>query len=219
MALYVNYGCGFSAPPNWLNYDASPSLFIQNNYLLNLLVGRFLRTKFPDNVKFGNILKGLPGLQENSCRGIYCSHVLEHFSLDDLRTALKETYIILQPGGIFRCVVPDLEYYSRKYLKSFDAGDSAASITFLNEILLGQHKGHKNLRDIVVSLFISDQHLWMWDSLSLKKEIENAGFINIRVCQYNDCEDAHFISVEEKQRFQNAVALECRKPFANSQFS
>src|SRR5262245_22988509 len=28
-ALYVQYGCGLSAPDDWLNFDASPTLWLQ----------------------------------------------------------------------------------------------------------------------------------------------------------------------------------------------
>lgn len=211
MPVYVNYGCGFTAPANWLNYDASPSLLIQNKLLLNLVFGRFLRTKFPPNTVYGNILKGLPKLGENSCRGIYCSHVLEHFSLEDMRLALRNTYKILKPGGIFRCVVPDLESAARKYIANLQQGDATASIQFLQATMLGEPKNNTGIRDWAVSTFVQARHLWMWDKISLTHELGKAGFVRIRPCEFNDCEDETFKNVEEWHRFQNSVAIECRK--------
>lgn len=211
MALYVNYGCGLHAPKDWLNFDASPSLLVQNNAVLDFLFGRFLRTRFPQNSLYGNILKGLPGLAENSCEGIYCSHVLEHFSLDDLRKALANTYRLLKPGGIFRCVVPDLEMCARNYLKGLDSGDPNASYRFMEETRLGNKTGKKGIRDFIVSYFVLEQHQWMWDVQSMPVELEKAGFIQIRSCTFNDSKDSRFVEVEEKYRFEDGVVFECSK--------
>ena len=41
---YVQYGCGLSAPHEWLNFDASPILRLQKLPLLGQLVGG---PKFP----------------------------------------------------------------------------------------------------------------------------------------------------------------------------
>ena len=45
------------------------------------------------NSEYGDIINGLP-LPEKSCKAIYCSHFLEHLSLQDFRTALKNTFAI-----------------------------------------------------------------------------------------------------------------------------
>ncbi len=210
--MYVNYGCGFCAPPDWRNYDGSPSLIVQNNFFLNAVLGRFLRTRFPENVVFGDILKGLPGCTENACSGVYCSHVLEHLSLEDFRLALKNTFHILKPGGIFRCVVPDLEHNARTYLQQLDEGRPDASLIFLQDALLGQLKSNRSWKDKFVALFISDRHQWMWDAHSMAAELAEAGFSEIRLATFNDCEDPHFKSVEQEFRFVHAVAMEARKP-------
>src|SRR5262245_11945291 len=111
---YVQYGCGWCAPDGWLNFDCSPTL----RYERLPLIGRFYTTnatRFPDNVRFGNIVRGLP-VQKTSCQGIYCSHVLEHLALEDFHTALSHTYDYLQTGGVFRIVLPDLAQLTRAYL-------------------------------------------------------------------------------------------------------
>jgi hypothetical protein len=77
---YVQYGCGLCAPSEWVNFDASPMLRIQKTLLPGTLLRRQLNVIFPSNVRYGDIEKVLP-IQENSCDGIYCSHVLEHFSI------------------------------------------------------------------------------------------------------------------------------------------
>ena len=68
-----------------------------------------MNTSFPSNVKYGDIIKGLP-VEDNSCDGLYCSHTLEHLSLQDFRIALKNSYKILKKGGIFRVILPDIKH-------------------------------------------------------------------------------------------------------------
>src|ERR1700735_18590 len=123
---YVHYGCALSAPPEWLNFDASPTLRLQSLPLVGRLAGG---PGFPPNVHYGDIVRGLP-VAQRSCRAVYCSHVLEHLSLHDFRTALLNTRRLLVDGGIFRLVVPDLKVAAQRYLAD---GSDAAALRFMEE--------------------------------------------------------------------------------------
>jgi SAM-dependent methyltransferase len=206
---YVQYGCGLSAPINWFNFDASPTLRIQKFPIIGSFLKNRLNVIFPENVIFGDIIKGLP-FPENSIDGLYCSHTLEHLSLEDFRIALENSFKILKKGKIFRCIVPDLEYSARKYLIDLEIDDSA-SINFMNNTYLGIKKRPKNLKDLIISFYKNSDHLWMWDRKSLSIELINAGFSQIRICKFNDSEDNMFNECEDPGRFENAVAIECRK--------
>ncbi len=208
--FYVQYGCGLSAPKEWINFDVSPTLRIQKIPVLGGLIKGKLNIVFPDNVKYGDIIKGLP-VKNNSCDGVYCSHTLEHLSLNDFRTALQNTYKILKKGGIFRCVVPDLEWAARVYIESFDQGDEKASYSFMEETFLGLKDRPKGFKGFITSVYGNSNHLWMWDYSSLAHELSEAGFKQIRKCKYNDCQDKKFVLVEDEDRFKNAVAIECKK--------
>jgi len=208
--IYVQYGCGLSAPKEWINFDASPTLRIQKTPIIGFLLKKQLNVIFSDNVLYGDIIKGLP-IKENSCDGIYCSHTLEHLSLNDFRKALKNTYLYLKPGGIFRCIVPDLELAARTYIKNLNAGNHTASITFISQILLGIEERPKGLKDLLASLWGNSHHLWMWDVYSLTEELRKAGFINIRPCSFNDSKDEMFQYVEDQGRFFESIAIECKK--------
>ena len=200
---YIQYGCGLSAPDAWINYDVSPTLWLQR---LPLIGGIMPGIRFPKNVRFGNIVKGLPE-KPDSADGIYCSHVLEHLTLQECRTALTNTFRMLKPGGIFRCVLPDLEVMVNEYVTS-DKKNRA--LIFVSDTLMGlksRPKGIAKLR----ALLGNERHLWMWDEASLSHELAAAGFIQIRRCNYNDCSDPHFKVVENSERFRNALALEATK--------
>lgn len=208
---YIQYGCGLSAPNGWINFDASPTLRIQKFPILGRIVKSRLTTIFPDQVFYGDIIKGLPGIKNSYCDGVYCSHILEHLSLNDFRLALRNTYKILKKGGIFRCVLPDLEYAAKRYIDDLGSNKSNSNIEFLKCISLGQVTRQRGVKALLVNLLGNSNHLFMWDRLSLHKELIDAGFNKVRPCGYNDCEDRMFILVEDKDRFGNSLAFEATK--------
>ncbi len=208
--LYVQYGCGLSAPKEWSNFDVSPTLRLQKIPLLGPVFRKLLKTTFPKNVKYGNIIKGLP-IKDNSCEGLYCSHTLEHLSLNDFRKSLVNSYKILKPGGVFRCIVPDLEFLARNYIQELDKKNSDASIKFINGTLMGVTERPRGLKAFIKSFFGNAHHLWMWDSISLSEELKKVGFKEIRNCKFNDSKDEFFKFVEDEDRFKNSVAIECFK--------
>jgi len=203
---YVQYGCGWSSPEKWRNFDASPTLRFERIPLLGKLYTKN-SLRFPENIEFGDVVKGLP-VHDDSCKGVYCSHVLEHLSLEDFRRALKNTYKILGSGGRFRLVLPDLEYSIRKYIDN-PSPDSA--IIFLKETSLGKEKRNRGIVRFVSDWLGNSQHLWMWDYKSIYRELEKTGFRNIRRAVYGDSVDTMFNAVEDIGRWDNCLGVECEK--------
>lgn len=209
--LYVQYGCGFSSPQGWQNFDASPTLRIQQLPLIGNLLKNRMHVTFPDNVLQGDILKGLPGINDNAADGVYCSHVLEHLTYEDFLIAVRNTYRILKPGGIFRCVVPDLEKAAREYVEDLARHDEEANAKFLQKTRLGKQQRRKGFKGLLQNTLGNSDHLYMWDALSLTNELHKAGFSFVRSATFNDSEDDMFKLVESEGRFANAVALQARK--------
>ena len=209
MNLYVQYGCGLSAPEGWVNFDSSPTLRLQKFPLIGEIAKK--KVHFPDNVKYGDIIKGLPDIKRNSCDGIYCSHVLEHLCLNDFKKALDNTYILLNNSGIFRCVLPDLQFSINEYLIQKQNKDTNASINFLKSTMLGVVERPASLKEKVFNMFGNSKHLWMWDAESMKEYLLQAGFSSVRLCSFNDSKDPMFKLVEEESRFYAAIAFECYK--------
>lgn len=207
MKRYVQYGCGFYTADEWINYDASPTLRFER---LPLLGGVFTRNakRFPKNVIYGDIVRGLPE-KADSCDGLFCSHILEHLTLDDFRLALRNSLHILKPGGLFRGVVPDLRVSALQYLENFDSQESPAS-GFMRDTKLGVERS-RSLSRRLTELFGNSKHLWMWDFKSLKYELETAGFVDVRSTIYGDSADASFLLVEREHRYFGAASFECSK--------
>jgi SAM-dependent methyltransferase len=205
LALNVQYGCGLSAPDGWLNFDASPTLRLQRLPIIGsaLTSGR---ARFPAAVRYGDVIRGLPVAPASAAR-VYCSHVLEHLSLEDCRKALRETRRILQPGGIFRGVLPDLETLARAYLADASAG---AASTFMRETLLGTPSRARGLRAVTVAIAGNSEHLWMWDYKAMAAELAAAGFNDVRRAAMGDSGDAAFAAVEDKSRWDGCLGFECK---------
>lgn len=204
---YVHYGCGLCAPATWTNFDVSPSLRLRRIPLLGRVLGRAGPT-WPDSVKYGDIVRGLP-VPPASCTGIYCSHVLEHLAYDDAATALRNTLSYLRPGARFRFVLPDIEQLARTY---FNSPAPDAAIQFMDASYLGQRTRGRGLRAFLRDWLGNSRHLWMWDYKAMAKQLADAGFVDIRRASFGDCADDRYRDVEDEERWRDCLGVECRRP-------
>jgi predicted SAM-dependent methyltransferase len=204
--MHMQFGCGLCAPPRWRNFDASPTLFLQRVPIVGFLLTK-KKVVFPAGVEYGDVVKGLP-LPDSSCQGVYCSHILEHLSLVDMRQALREAHRVLVVGGIFRLVVPDLEYQARAYL---DNKSDDAALNFMKETGLGREVRSRSIMSFVWEWLGNSKHLWMWDFKSLRSELLQAGFHEIRRAKFCDSEDSKFSELEAVDRWRHCLGIECRK--------
>jgi predicted SAM-dependent methyltransferase len=204
---YIQYGCGWCAPAKWRNFDASPTLRFERIPLLGKLYTKN-QEPFPKNVEYGDIVVGLP-IPGASCRIVYCSHVLEHLALDDFRLALKNTYKILVSGGVFRFVIPDLEFTITNYISD---STHEAAINLMRSTLLGKEKRLRGLRGLMSLWLGNSQHLWMWDYKSIQFELQKVGFKDIRRANFGDSSYNNiFQDVESLERWENCLGVECKK--------
>jgi SAM-dependent methyltransferase len=215
VALYVQYGCGLSCPAGWLNFDASPTLRLQRLPAIGRWCGGTVR--FPDGVRYGDIVKGLP-LAAGTADGVYASHVLEHLTFADCAVALRNTFRLLKAGGLFRLVVPDLECRARQYLKRLEDGDTQANSWFMRAAGLGAEHRSRGAAALARATFGNSAHLWMWDEPAMAAALRQAGFADVRRCRFNDSADPAFRAVEDAGRYLDAAerleecAMEARKP-------
>lgn len=107
MTLLVNVGCGAVAHASWSNFDVVPQLA---------------------HVQALDVRRGLP-LVDGVAAAVYSSHVLEHLTDSEARPFLAEMRRVLEPGGVIRLVVPDLEVICRNYLHQLDELRSGATMS------------------------------------------------------------------------------------------
>lgn len=202
---HVQYGCGLCAPNTWRNFDCSPTLRFERAFIFGPLKRLVRKPLFPQNVEFGDIVAGLPVPRE-SCTAMYCSHVLEHLSLQDFRTALANTYRCLAPQGTFRFVLPDMRHYIQTYVQS---DSPAACIELMESSRLGRPVRPRGLVAFVREWLGNSHHLWMWDYPAIAAELDRAGFRGVRRASLGDATDASFRDVEDPGRWENCLGVEC----------
>jgi len=216
VGLYVQYGAWRDAAPGWINYDASPNVWLERLPVVGILL-RMRSAAFPEAIRYGNIVAGLPH-EDNSVDGVYASHVLEHLALDEFWLALRNTYRLLKPGGTFRLVVPDLHERARRYLAAVDAQRADAAWTFMHTSALGREERSRKLLSHLRDALGHSHHLWMWDEPSMFSALATVGFAAIRRCEFGDAKDPAFLAVENRSRFLDEetgiteLAVEAIKP-------
>lgn len=205
---HVHFGCGFCAPAGWLNYDSSLTLRVERIPLIGRIISGLYSgnpIRFPTNVQYGDIVKGLP-LPDSCCKAVYCSHVLSMLCLEDFRKAVINTRRLLCKGGIFRFVDEDLECHIKHYEMSM-AYDRA--LNFMKSTHFGCTSRPRGLAGFVRVYLGNSQRLWMWDYHSIKQELLDAGFTDIRRATFNDSSDSMFLTVEQPLRWHDCLGIEC----------
>lgn len=205
--MNLHYGCGLAVANGWFHCDASPTLRLQRLPLVGWVFRRWLAPNFPRDVHYGDIVAGLP-IATGSCEAVYCCHVLEHLSLEDLRIALRNTQSYLKAGGMFRLVVPDFEQQVAAYLRNADPDAVSEFMTYSS---LGRKTRARGIRALLRAYLGNSYHLWGWDYKGIASELQAAGFNNIRRCQFGDATNPAFSAVENSSRFEWSLAIECVK--------
>ena len=133
--------------------------------------------------------------ENDSYDGAFCEHTIEHLYFIDSKFLMEEIFRVLKKSSIFRCTVPGLDLYienykqkkTDKYFSSFDTGCDA-------------------IRDLTSNY----GHLSVWDKETLKRELLNAGFSSVKVCDYGKGENMELVKDLEDRAVQT-IYLEAKK--------
>ncbi len=156
---------------------------------MKLCLGAGGRERLPgyysvDIMQHGNIdlvhaVDRLPMIKDGTVEICYSSHVLEHISRMRTREVLAEWHRILKPGGTLRVAVPDFEALAVLYIDTLaERGEDVDRDRFGNALsfplarVLGPIVGGQT--------GIYDFHQALFDFESLKLQLEEVGFIDVR---------------------------------------
>jgi SAM-dependent methyltransferase len=194
--IKVNIGCGLSGISGWRNLDNSPTITLSRIPLLKHL----LRTPaWPRDVRRYDVRRGLP-FTTNSVRYIYSSHTFEHFTYEEALQIARNCKDVLEPEGILRIVVPDLELIVREYVAD---PTPLASRTFLSRLSLNH-----SWRDF---LHPGSNHSQMFDAQSLVHLLREAGFEQVAVSSYRTSAIPEIDHIELEARRRESLYVEARK--------
>jgi predicted SAM-dependent methyltransferase len=152
--LLVNVGCGPFGREGWVNLDLFPAPGVTMRV--------DCRRAFP--------------LADGSARGIHVEHYLEHLEPTTERPRfLAECRRCLEPGGVLRVAVPDLELFIEAY--------QANGWDRMNEVVSAENRLENSLAskaDALNHIFLQDgEHYGAFDEKLLTHTLAAAGFRNV----------------------------------------
>jgi SAM-dependent methyltransferase len=185
--MRINVGCGRMPMNGWRNFDTSFSVFLAKVPLVaKLLCGiklirkeqyQFVRFIQANPIEYADATKKIP-LPDESVEVIYNSHMLEHLDRVEVVSFLDEAKRVLQPGGIIRCVIPDVAIYAKQYSETGDAN------WFVDQLITCQPYPKTAIERLKNALIPGrSYHLWMYDGKSLCELLEANGFGNAVVLE------------------------------------
>lgn len=215
MALRVNIGCGMTPTMGWRNFDNSLSIMLSripyfaNVFyrlgFLNIEQYRFMKFACTNKIEYGDVVKGLP-LADSSVEVIYSSHMLEHFDQNMANIFLREVYRILQPGGIIRLAVPDINKIVAKYIE-FQNADM-----LIKETHLCVNNPKSFISKIRFLLVGPRNHKWMYDGRSLCRLLLKHGFVNTEILPVGKTNIIKPGPLDLRERYPESVYVEAEKP-------
>lgn len=170
--IKLNVGCGTDYKESWVNID--------NNSDDNI-------EKLDLNFDMRNPLP----YKDGSVDFIFNEHFFEHLTVDEGQAAMKDLMRVLRPGGVMRIAMPDLELAIQAYL---DKGWKDKP--FLERFGLGFVKTRAELLNMNFSWW---GHKWLYDWEELERRLSDAGFTNVKRCEWGKSEHKDLCDLETRQ--------------------
>ena len=179
---YLHLGCGINKLEGWINADFFSGLKPWKND--HNKPDWMLDLRFPLNC------------MNNTWDGIFTEHTIEHLYPIQVLNLLKELNRTMKPGSWLRVSVPDLEKYIDYYC------GKEVTLEFKNKWPTGC--------EAIRSLTQNYLHLSVWDSVLLKRFLEEVGFINVKKVNFGEGTDKVLLK-DRKEREWETLYIECQK--------
>ena len=185
--MRLNLGSGQTAVPNWINLDRSPNILLDRipgakRLLFRAGVLAEGHMQPWDREVIRHDIRKLR-YADNSVEAIYSSHTLEHLYLREAERVIAECVRVLQPGGILRLALPDVEHFARQLL----AGDSVAGQDagrYFNSRLLAHPEDRPTLSGRLKSAVGGHIHRWQPSAPLVRHLMVDAGLVDVRDCEF-----------------------------------
>lgn len=112
----------------------------------------------------------ITGIEKNSVAFIYSKNTIEYISLENARKTFIHWFELLKPTGVINIIVPDIEFHARQIL-----GFCKSSFTDQMQHACEGFWGKKQNGEL-----INNSILWGYTFVTLKKELTDAGFTDIK---------------------------------------
>jgi predicted SAM-dependent methyltransferase len=215
--IRINFGCGTSPTPGWVNFDNSFSvraarwpLVVPALARLSVLSGQSVGlAKVADtrNIQFANATARIP-CTNSSVSAVYSSHMIEHLDRREARAFLAEVRRILCPGGVVRVAAPDIARLVQDYLATRDADG------FIAATHMGLNRPTGLMAWMKWVLVGPRHHLWMYDGDSLAKLLREAGFADVAIMPPGKTNIVDQGDLDLQERASESVYVEAFRPLS-----
>lgn len=199
--MRLQFGC-FNCPfEGWVNTDITPHVWVAKIPLLAALLHRLnlvSTERYTEHrrgvfraVRYMDVTKRFP-FPGDTFECAFSSHVLDNLYPAQARFCLTEVFRVLQPGGVLRLVVCDLD----RCIEQYDPNNADA---FCQSMYVSNQPKDRN------------KHHWMYNERSLKKLLAEVGFWRITRASFRvgECPDVKVIDNRPDSLF-----MEARKPIS-----
>lgn len=188
--LLVNVASGPYGRRGWINIDAQIKTGVNCLY---------------------DCRKRLP-FQDNSVKGIFCEHFFEHLDYtEEVPYFISECYRVLQPGGVVRLIVPDMERYFQGYCT--EGWNDLAKIRPLDGGRVDHYFGceyRTRMELINVVARQGYQHKYMYDYETLAFVFYRYGFSYVTQKAFQ-CSMMDELCIDLEERASESLYFEARK--------
>lgn len=152
-------------------------------YLLDGFIHLDLFGGAPEVIRW-DCSRSLPFADE-ACKGIRAEHFVEHIEpREDLPRFLRDCRRALEPGGVLRIIVPDVERYLRAYAGG--GGDGFAELGWKEPL----PDDLPTRMDVVNHAFHQwHEHRWGYDFETLEHRLRRAGFSRVEKKRFGESLD------------------------------
>lgn len=129
--------------------------------------------------------------------GVFCEHVLEHFTQADGERLASDVRRILKPGGVFRVIVPDAEFVLRSYFETPEA------------MIAARGAGEGTAMETVNSYFRQRyDHQFMYDWPTLARALARAGFVDVTRSRFRDPNGCSPLRIDDEKYANESLYVE-----------
>ena len=183
--VFLNLGSGPRGvdDTHWVNVDAFPEATV--HFLLDF------NRPFP--------------LEDGSLDGVFCEHVLEHFTLEDGQRMMCEINRVLKKRGVVRIIVPDAVWVMRAYFEQSDMLVSRRVGTEHEEV-------GRTPMEVVNDYFRQRyEHHFLYDFSSMEKMLRGAGFSEVNNSGFRTSEMCQELVLDDPKYEPESLYVEARK--------
>lgn len=171
--MKINIGCGWECREGWINVDNTEKPQAKN---------------YP--ITFMDATKPWP-YEENTFDYVLSEHMIEHLHEHEGLFMLKEAFRTLKPNGIIRISCPD-----RKFAEALVGQDKHPFVKNYCRKIFNRLPKQGDAKRISDRTLFGQGHKWVPTASQLIKQLEKAGFSEVKSCQYGISEYNVFNGIE-----------------------